>query len=328
MPTTALFGPYGSQALQHGERLAEYGCNAVWFHGFDERAFDACARHDLAPCVEFKTFRANYDEHPELVPIGADGQPLRRGRLFQGVCLSQRGFVDRIAADLLAGVQRYQPTGIWLDYLTYGGWFEVPDPDLQESCFCPACIAEFCEATGVDAATPQAILAHHAGAWARHKGERVAGYATQYAAIIREHLPDCLIGAYMCPWAPDEFDGALKRIFAQDYALLAPSIDVFTPLIYAAKCGRAPGWAAEVLTASAAWVPAGRKVQLILDALDFPASLQAAAASPAPSWGVQMYGGADLFVDPTQARQWADAIAQMRGNLEGGACDDHPPLVR
>ena len=316
MDAPALFGPYGSQALQQAERLADHGCNAVWFHGFDERAFEACRKHGLAPCVEFKTFRANYDEHPELVPIGADGQPLRRGRLFQGVCLSQAEFVERIAADLLQGVRRFGPVGIWLDYLTYGGWFEVPEPDLQESCFCPGCIAEFCQATGLDATTPQAILDNHAEAWARHKCQRIAGYAAQYAAIIRRHLPDCLIGAYMCPWTPAEFDGALRRIFAQDYALLAPHIDVFTPLIYAAKSGRAPEWAAEYLTASAAWVPAGRRVQLILDALDFPASLEAAAASPVPSWGLQMFGGATLFGDRDQARLWAGAVHQIRSTLE------------
>ena len=40
-----------------------------------------------------------------------------------------------------------RPAGIWLDYLTYGGWFETPEPDLQESCFCADCIAEFCTAT-------------------------------------------------------------------------------------------------------------------------------------------------------------------------------------
>ena len=311
-----LFGPYGSQALSNAQQLLDHGCNAVWFHGFDERAFVSCQQHGLAPCVEFKTFRANYDEHPDLVPIGVDGQPLRRGRLFLGVCLSQRGFVERIAADLLAGVQRFRPAGIWLDYLTYGGWFEVPDPDLQESCFCPACVAEFCQATGLDAATPQAILAQHTRAWARHKCQRIAGYAAEYAAIIRQHLPECAIGAYMCPWTPDEFDGALTRIFAQDYTLLAPHIDVFTPLVYAAKSGRAPQWAAAFLQASAAWVPPGCKVQLILDVLDFPASLEAAAASPVPSWGIQMFGGASLFQEPGRARLWSAEVSAIRQSLD------------
>ena len=45
-------------------------------------------------------------------------------------------------AELIAGVRAFHPAGIWLDYLTYAGWFETPTPDLQDSCFCAACIAE------------------------------------------------------------------------------------------------------------------------------------------------------------------------------------------
>ena len=154
-----------------------------------------------------------------------------------------RLFLDEIEANLIAGVRTFRPTGIWLDYLTYAGWFETPDPDLQDSCFCTECIADFCQATGLDATTPE-ILRIASDEWARHKCERIARLARRYAEIIRVQLPECIIGAYMCPWTPAEFDGALTRIFAQDYALLAPAIDVFTPLIYVAKSGRTPEWGA------------------------------------------------------------------------------------
>ena len=306
------FGPYGSGALEYAARLAAYGANAVWFHGFNGSAFEACAQHELAACVEFKCFRADFHKHPELVPIGVDGRPIRYGRLVQGVCLSQQAFLDETEAALRAGVRDYRPAGIWLDYLTYGGWFETPEPDLQESCFCPACVAEFNEAIGVDATEPAVILERHAAAWAQHKCERVAGYAARYAQIIREALPGCVIGAYMCPWTPDEYEGALSRIFAQDYGLLAPSIDVYTPLIYAHKSGRSPEWGRRFLAAAPGFVPADRKVQLILDVLDYPKCLLSTAASPQPSWGVQLFGGAQVFGDPEQARVFAVAVEEMR----------------
>jgi hypothetical protein len=79
-----------------------------------------------------------------------------------------------------------------------------------------------------------------------------------------------VIGAYMCPWTPQEFDGALRRIFAQDYNLLAEFIDVFTPLIYAHKSGRPAQWGREFLEQSPVFIPSGAKTQLILDMLDFP----------------------------------------------------------
>src|SRR5262245_31835903 len=111
------FGPYGGSALAHPDRILALGGNAAWFHMFDPASFEACARHNLAACVEFKTFRADFDTHPELVPIGSDGRPIRYGELIQGVCLSQSAFLEETEAALIAGVTAYQPAGIWLDYL-------------------------------------------------------------------------------------------------------------------------------------------------------------------------------------------------------------------
>lgn len=316
MLSTPLYGPYGSSALAYVDRLAPAGANALWFHGFDERAFEACAGAGIAACVEFPTFRADFAAHPELVPIGVDGQPIRWGSLVQGVCLSQHEFLAQIEESLLRGLATYQPRGIWLDYLTYAGWFETPEPDLQESCFCPACIAEFCAATGIDATTPEQILRMAGAEWTQHKCERIAGLGAHYAALIRKELPGCIVGAYMCPWAPHEYGGALRRIFAQDYMLLASSIDVFTPLIYATKSGRSAEWARTFLEEAASFVPAGNHLQLILDVLEFPASLHAAAAAARPSWGIQIFGGAGIFADKHQAQVFAAAVAEMQQQWE------------
>jgi hypothetical protein len=312
MPIPLLFGPYGSSALDSIARFAEYGANAFWFHGFDPAAFEACQRHGIVPCVEFPTFRADFEAHPELVPIGVDGRPIRYGDLVQGVCLSQQGFLEETEEALLAGLRVYEPAGIWLDYLTYAGWFETPAPDFQESCFCPDCIAEFCETTGVDATTPDRILRSYSVQWTTHKCERIAGFAARYAGLIGSRLPGCIVGAYMCPWTPEEFAGALARIFAQDYALLAPTIDIFTPLIYASKSGRTPGWGRDFLEQAPGFIPQDRKVQLILDAPDYPDSLLAAAESSVPSWGIQLFGGAQVFRDPDRACVFRNAVEQIQ----------------
>jgi hypothetical protein len=312
MTIPPLFGPYGSSALDFMDRFAQYGANAIWFHGFNPAAFEACQKYDIHPCVEFKTFRADFAAHPDLIPTGVDGQPMRYGRLVQGVCLSKKYFLEEIEKDLLDGLHQYHPAGIWLDYLTYAGWFETPEPDLQETCFCPDCITEFCEATGLDAVTPAQILKTAGDRWQQHKCERVARYAARYVQLIRSVLPDCVVGAYMCPWLPGEFDGALKRIFAQDYDLLAPSIDVFTPLIYCTKSGRDSAWGRRFLEAAPGFIPAHRHVQLILDALEFPDSLLAAAESTRPSWGIQIFDGGRFFSNPDQASIFAQAVEQIR----------------
>ncbi|HMP43195.1 MAG TPA: hypothetical protein PKA05_22660, partial [Roseiflexaceae bacterium] len=300
-----LFGPYGSASIHHAADILAAGGDACWFHMFDPAVFDACARHGLAACVEFKTFRADFDQHPELIPIGIDGRPIRYGDLVQGVCLSQTEFLEATAQALRDGVRTYQPAGIWLDYLTYAGWFEEPQPDLQQSCFCRACVADFCQATAIDATDPQQIVAEHLAAWTHHKCRRIAGFAAEYAAIIRTAQPGCMIGAYMCPWIPTEFDQALTRIFAQDYTMLAPAIDIFTPLMYGEKSGRPTSWGREFLEAAPQFVPADRRVQLILDARDGPDSLTHTAAATAPSYGLQVFDGARIFSDTTLTRAFA-----------------------
>ena len=94
MTAPLLFGPYGSPAIEYANHFADYGANAAWFHGFDVNAFETCQIHQIAACVEFKTFRADFNSHPELIPIGVDGQPIRYGDLVQGVCLSQTEFLQ------------------------------------------------------------------------------------------------------------------------------------------------------------------------------------------------------------------------------------------
>ena len=172
----------------------------------------------------------------------------------------------------------------------------------------------------MDTATPEQILHTASERWIRHKCERIAGFAQHYANLIRSFLPECIIGAYMCPWTPEEFGGASKRIFGQDYGLLAEAIDVFTPLIYCVKSGRAPAWGREFLMRAPQFIPQDREVQLILDVLDFPDSLLEVAESPLPSWGVQLFGGASVFRDRNQGKVFAQACERIRDRLSSG-CD-------
>ncbi|MZQ80979.1 hypothetical protein GQF01_02350 [Paenibacillus sp. 5J-6] len=313
MTIPLLFGPYGSTDLPHN--VKDYGVNAVWFHGFNEHSFASCEKRDLHACVEFKTFRADFGQHPELIPIGKDGKPIRYGKLVQGICLSQKEYLSQIEEQLTEGLKRFQPRGIWLDYLTYGGWFEEPEPDLQENCFCSTCIEDFCLHTNIDARTPDEILSEYPREWTLHNCRKIAGFALQYTEIIKNKLPECIIGAYMCPWTPEQFDGALTRIFAQDYRLLQKSIDVFTPLIYSKKSGQNPGWGRTWLEYSHQFVPQDCNVQLILDILDFPMSLTRSATSQVPSYGLQMFAGAPLFQDPDKALLFKFSVEVIRDRL-------------
>ena len=78
-------------------------------------------------------------------------------------------------------------------------------------------------------------------------------------------------------------------------------------------------------------MPRDRKVCLILDALDFPASLHATAESAIPNWGIQLFGGAAVFGDPERARLFREAVEAIRRRALRGLLEPadgpnlHPP---
>ena len=292
-----MIGPYGSAALNYAASFKDIQANTAWFHGFDPWAFEECAKHGIQACVEFATFRADYTKYPHLVPRGVDGLPIRYGQRLQGICLSNTDFLNEIENNLINGLSEHSPAGIWLDYMTYAGWFEDPAPDLQDSCFCSNCIRNFCEATDIDETNPLHIVIHYHEAWVKHKCRRIADFTAHYSSIIRDKCPDAVIGIYMCPYTPMEYNGALRCIFAQDYQLLAPHVDVFTPLIYCKKSGKDASWGRTFLEESPFFVPEGKSVQLILDAMDFPDSLEQTVLSSIPSKGLQMFSGSEIFKD-------------------------------
>ena len=49
-----------------------------------------------------------------------------------------------------------------------------------------------------------------------------------------------------------------------------------------------------------------------LDALDFPASLDTTVESSIPSYGLQMFSGAEIFRDPAKAAIFAAALEQIQ----------------
>ena len=307
------FGPYGGGDLPRN--VKDYGVNAIFFHGFNEKMFNSCADLGIEAIVEFKTFRGNYVEHPELIPTGVDGKPIRYGQWLQGVCMSQSAFLAETEQALIKGLESFKPGGVWLDYLAYGGWSEIVDPDLQESCFCRDCIDDFCRTAGVEATTPAEILGKYQKQWTEHKCRKIAEYGRLYAGIIKDRLPGAVVGCYMIAYTPDEYDGALTKIFAQDYSMLEQSIDVFTPLIYCKQSGRGTDWGRKWLERSPEMVTK-KKVSLILDVADFPESLEETAEAKVVPWGVQLYAGTSMFQDKEKALTFKNLTDKIRKNLD------------
>jgi hypothetical protein len=78
-------------------------------------------------------------------------------------------------------------------------------------------------------------------------------------------------------------------------------------------------WGRSFLEQAPTFAPPDRKVQLILDALDGPASLIETAAAAYPSWGLQVFGGATVFSGADFAQVFKTAVAHIRVESTRGA---------
>ena len=142
--------------------------------------------------------------------------------------------------------------GIWLDFIRYPAHWEVAEPVLEQTCFCPVCLKNFEKATGLQAEGKTTvekarwILKYHEKEWIHFKTGVIAGFVRELSEAVRNENPDVLRGLFAVPWTEKERSGAILEIIGQDIRLLAQSVDVFSPMVYYPLMGRKPGWMADI----------------------------------------------------------------------------------
>jgi len=131
---------------------------------------------------------------------------------------------------------------------------------------------------------------------------------------VEEARPQAILGMFSIPWGPEDFDNAIQRVIAQDFARLARDIDVFSPMLYHTMCGRPVEWIGEhtlYLTQVTS-----RPVIPIVQAVDQPVPMPRGEFRRAlleglaePSAGVMMYRLQDLV----EAEEKFTALQEIYG---------------
>ena len=254
MTNGRVLGAYSSPQTywEHGGRFDEDGINALFLSSgrIDGELIARAVEQGAAVYAEFATFRGDYllEKHPDVAPIGRDGLPIPKTKRFLGACPSApQLLLDK--KTVLRSLLRTQPVaGVWLDYLHFHCDFELPDPPLDQSCFCDRCLARFERDTGLHpegrttAERATWLLSRAPEAWTDWKCDVIASFAAEARRILDEERPGAKLGIYSCPWTDEEYGGALRSIVAGDIDRLHAIIDVFSPMVYQAKCGRPPEW--------------------------------------------------------------------------------------
>jgi len=258
-PQIAVRGGYASPKpfWDVGARLDEYGVNAVFVHsGSLSAELVARARAEGAKVyAEFPTLngRGYVDRHPGAWPINERGEREPPATWFMGVCPTEPGFRAFRMRELEQLLERFEVDGVWMDYVHWHAQFEDPRPVLPETCFSPTCLAAFEAATGIrlpEGATADKarwILANHEKAWRDWRCRVLADWAIEMRGIIARKRPGILLGIYHAAWTDEEFGGGRRRILGLDFDLLAPLVDVFSPMVYHARMGRPASWVGDYI---------------------------------------------------------------------------------
>jgi hypothetical protein len=238
------------------EFLKTYNLNAIFGQHDDDEFVDTCHRNGIRVYAEAAIFVGEkyWKEHPESRPITASGEPLEKIEWYAGVCPNQPWLWQEKLEMIRTMVRETKLDGIWLDFIRYPCHWEVKSPRLDQTCFCPVCMKQFQKDTGITIPAElvnakekaQWVLKHHRNKFIEWKCERIALFVQKAREVIKAERPGVLVGLFGVPWMPTELDDAIHAIIGQDYRMLAPYVDVFSPMVYHRMCGRDTKWISDV----------------------------------------------------------------------------------
>ena len=256
-PAVRMRGAYShpNAFWKTGAQLDDYGINAVFVHSGSINA-DLIARvrgEGAKLYAEFATLNGKgyVEKHPEAWPINETGEKAPAATWFLGACPTEPGFRAWRMKQLAELLERNEIDGVWMDYLHWHAQFEDPKPVLPETCFSPTCLREFSRKTGLkipDGTTADRakwVLSRHDKRWRDWRCSVIADWVKEIRAVIQKTRPGLLLGSYQCPWRDDDFGGARRRTLGLDLGLLAPLVDVMSPMVYHKRMGRSPAWVGE-----------------------------------------------------------------------------------
>jgi hypothetical protein len=147
----------------------------------------------------------------------------------------------------LRGSGKYE--GLWLDFIRYPVHWESPSPNLPQTCFCPVCLEKFSKDSGLALPegasakeTADLILSASRAEWRAWRAEQITSLIRQAKEILQQENPEIKLGLFGLPWLRQEKQDAIVRVAGQDFASMAPWVDVFSPMVYHLMCGETPAW--------------------------------------------------------------------------------------
>ncbi len=240
--------------------LKRLNCNAVFFSGEkDAELYRYLNDNGIATYHEITIFASTdlYKNRPELRPIRANGSEQPPREWYHGLCPNKAELREKGLERIRALYKRPEVQGVWLDFIRYPVRWELPDPWIDDTCFCDDClkayrkhVADQFDYPKFENRTEEAswILREHLPTWIDFKCATIENFVAEAAAIRDEVRPDGILAAFTIPWCLDDFDGAIHRVVGQDFSRLAKHLDLFSPMVYHGLCHKPPEWVGKYTT--------------------------------------------------------------------------------
>ncbi|MBM3499199.1 MAG: hypothetical protein FJX74_11070 [Armatimonadetes bacterium] len=235
-----------------GGSLTDCDINAVFVnHGeLTPELIRRCRREGAKVYAEFGVFAGatTAEKYPELWPLNEKGERQARDDWYLGLCPNVAWYREEQLRLIGEYAATHEIDGLWLDFIRYPGHWEVREPRLEQGCFNEACLEAFSRRAGIELPPgslerrAEFILADHAAEWTRFKCESIRDFCRDARRVLKAERPNALLGAFVVPWTESDHSDAIHRIVAQDFALLAPELDVLSPMSYHAMCARPVEW--------------------------------------------------------------------------------------
>jgi hypothetical protein len=198
---------------------------------------------------------------PDGVPVDETGTPFDREDWYVPLCPNHpqlRAQHMEALSDLLDQYNQ-EFAGIWLDFIRYPVRWEAAQPKMRKLCFCKNCLNLFLEeareaySQEETRALASEILQERAEEWVDWKCNRIVGVVQEVKAQIMRRNLDIKLGMFSLPWRRTDFDGAIRKVAAQDLGRLAAHIDLFSPMVYHKLCYQPPAWVQAVAQEVREW---------------------------------------------------------------------------
>ena len=258
-------GIYGVPSIKNVDpssyvgELEKAGVNAV-FVPADNETVKWFKNRGFQVYVSVNAFggKGGWKKYPDSRPVKSNGEFLGSTPGYKGhggMCPTHQGwrnerlkYIEKLVKELGSegGID-----GVWLDFIRYPGLWEVPEPEIPDTCYCPRCLAKFQQDTGINIpsglgakGSASWIKAHALYKWMEWKKAQIASFVSETRAVMEKNRGKNLLklGLFLVPWTKGEKGDAISYLLAQDAFQLSGLVDVISPMVYHKMCGRRAEW--------------------------------------------------------------------------------------